>query len=74
LVQPSTSSQKFLIYFSKAPLDFLYFQPKAQEEDDFESFRFNLHQMRSDIQAAQLEAYSALFSSPSLIKRLSTIN
>lgn len=57
----------------KALLDFLYFHPKAQEEDDFKSFRFNLHQMRSDIQAAQLEAYSVMFASPSLMRRLSTI-
>lgn len=58
----------------KALLDFLYFHPKAQEEDDFESYRFNFPQMRADIQSEQLVAYSYLFSSPSLMKRLSTIN
>lgn len=57
----------------KALLDFVYFHPKALNEDDFDSFRFNLPQMRTDIKIEHLEAYSTLFSSPTFERRLSII-
>ncbi len=57
----------------KALLDFLYFHPKANQEADFESYRFNLPQMRADINNKHLEAYHSLFASPTLAKRLSVI-
>lgn len=57
----------------KALLDFLYFTPRAQEEADFESYRFNLSQMKKDINQAQLAAYHSLFGSPTLGRRLSVI-
>jgi hypothetical protein len=43
------------------------------DEADFESYRFNLVQMREDINAEQLHDYSSLFASPTLDKRLSII-
>ena len=57
----------------KALLDFLYFHPKEKEEHDFASYRFNLSQMQSDINMKHLEAYSTLFSSPTLSNRLFVI-
>jgi len=56
----------------KAILDFLYFHPKIREEEDFESYRFNLVQMRDDLDVEKLATYCTLFSSPALTKRLST--
>lgn len=56
----------------KALLDFLYFHPKAREEADFEAYRFNLVQMRADLNLKRLEEYATLFNSPTLSKRLST--
>lgn len=54
----------------KALLDFLYFHPKAREEEDFEAYRFNLAQMRVDLNPKRLEEYATLFNSPTLLKRL----
>jgi len=56
----------------KALLDFLYFHSKAREMADFESYRFNLAQMRADLDREKLAAYCALFASSALTKRLST--
>lgn len=56
----------------KALLDFLYFHPKAEEEADFEAYRFNLTQMRADLDIEKLAAYEMLFNSPVLSKRLFT--
>ena len=55
----------------KALLDFLYFHPKAREAADFAAYRFNLAQMRADLDGEKLAAYCSLFASPSLTKRLS---
>jgi hypothetical protein len=57
----------------KALLDFLYFHPKLVDEADFETYRFNLAQMREDINAEQLTDYGSLFASPALERRLSII-
>ena len=57
----------------KALLDFLYFHPKATTEADFESYRFNLLQMQTDLNTKQLEDYQSLFASSTLDKRLSVI-
>ena len=56
----------------KALLDFLYFHPKIQEAVDIESYRFNLLQMRDDLNPKRLEEYASLFNSSTLSKRLST--
>lgn len=55
----------------KALLDFLYFHPKVREAADFESYRFNLAQMREDLNPEKLEEYASLFNSPAMSKRLS---
>lgn len=57
----------------KALLDFLYFHPNVMDETDFESYRFNLSQMKADIGIEKLNAYGSLFDSPTLFKRLSVI-
>lgn len=56
----------------KALLDFLYFHPNARQTIDFESYRFNLSQMRADLDIQKLAAYATLFDMPALSKRLST--
>ncbi len=58
----------------KALLDFLYFHPKVREAVDFEAYRFNLAQMRADLNEEKLAAYAMLFNSPALSKRLNTFN
>ncbi len=56
----------------KALLDFLYFHPNVRATTDFESYRFNLSQMRSDLNIEKLNGYATLFNIPALSKRLST--
>ena len=58
----------------KALLDFLYFHPKAREAVDFEAYRFNLAQMREDLNAEKLASYALLFNSATLSKRLNHFN
>jgi len=57
----------------KALLDFLYFHHGRLDEADVESYRFNLAQMKIDIDMEQLNAYCSLFSSQILAKRLAVI-
>lgn len=54
----------------KALLDFIYFNPKLASKADFESYRFNLIQMQTDIFHEHLEAYRSLFASPIIDRRL----
>jgi predicted transcriptional regulator of viral defense system len=54
----------------KALLDFLYLYPKIATTADFEALRFNLDQMRNEINQEKLSAYCTLFDSVALSKRL----
>lgn len=56
----------------KALLDFLYLNPNIQTLADFESLRFNIDQIREDVNQEKLTSYSNLFESASLSKRVKT--
>ncbi|MEQ1747762.1 MAG: hypothetical protein ABMA02_20210, partial [Saprospiraceae bacterium] len=56
----------------KALLDFLYFHPELREPEDFEAFRLNLFQMKSDLDLQKTQDYASLFGSKALGTRLLT--
>jgi predicted transcriptional regulator of viral defense system len=56
----------------KALLDYLYLNPKIATIADFEVLRFNLDQMRNDIDEENLSAYCSLIDSHSLSERVKT--
>jgi predicted transcriptional regulator of viral defense system len=54
----------------KALLDYLYLNPKIATIADFEALRFNLDQMRDDINKEKLNAYCSLINAHALSERV----